>query len=322
MPEVFVSYARKDKALAEELVAFLGEAGIDCWWDHDLVGGTSYRERIRAEIDAARAGIVIWSKDAARSDFVIDEADLCRQQGKLVSTLAPDFRSDAVPLGFRNAHHTPLASGADVVAALREKGVGGREIGAYALRAFDARIAGLGSSVATAARWPWALSGGVLGAAILYAAMQLLAPRQQADPMSAVDGIVYVGSDGLEALLMGVAQQGPRQIIVRRIETAFLDDRHQLLDTHALPKEFVLTSHGYNFSIPLDPPRAAAIRARGFVAVCWDLAFDRTSAPRRKGRLFAVRDIKTDRLASATFEPADIDTTQRIAAALKCELSS
>ena len=46
MTEVFLSYSRADRPVAEAIARELQQLGVDVWWDHDLLGGDDYRRRI------------------------------------------------------------------------------------------------------------------------------------------------------------------------------------------------------------------------------------------------------------------------------------
>ena len=56
------------------------------WWDADLPPHLSYGEVITAKIGKAKAAIVVWSKESAASEWVRAEADMARNQKKLVQT--------------------------------------------------------------------------------------------------------------------------------------------------------------------------------------------------------------------------------------------
>jgi hypothetical protein len=45
--DIFISYAREDRAVAQRLAQALEQKGITVWWDWDLIGGTNYRAKIR-----------------------------------------------------------------------------------------------------------------------------------------------------------------------------------------------------------------------------------------------------------------------------------
>ena len=166
MADIFVSYAKSDKTLVEELGAFLMECGYTVWWDTELIGGKDFREEIHRQIDSATAVIVVWSKHSRRSDFVIDEADVARRQNKLISTLATDLTSDGVPLGFRTAHHVPVQDAEGLLLALGQKGLSAtKPVSAYVLRLFKQRLGVIAGS--RRYRAPALLA--LLGAAVLGA---------------------------------------------------------------------------------------------------------------------------------------------------------
>ena len=84
MSGVFVSYARSDQALAKRVAARLEEAGHEVWWDQQLPAHQAYSDVIEQKLRAARAVVVLWSKEAAISQWVRAEADVARGAGTLV----------------------------------------------------------------------------------------------------------------------------------------------------------------------------------------------------------------------------------------------
>ncbi|MFO0041124.1 MAG: toll/interleukin-1 receptor domain-containing protein, partial [Pseudomonadota bacterium] len=95
---VFLSYSRADQALAQRLAATLQQAGFEVWWDTLIEGGEAFAKSIEAALEASDAVIVLWSKTAAASDWVLDEAARARDLKKLVP-LGIDGTDP--PLGFR-----------------------------------------------------------------------------------------------------------------------------------------------------------------------------------------------------------------------------
>lgn len=95
---VFLSYSRADQALAQRLAAALQQAGFEVWWDTLIEGGAAFARSIEAALEASDAVIVLWSKTAAASDWVLDEAARARDLKKLVP-LGVDGTDP--PLGFR-----------------------------------------------------------------------------------------------------------------------------------------------------------------------------------------------------------------------------
>jgi adenylate cyclase len=84
MSEIFISYARGEARTAEAVAGALRALGYDVWRDDALPPHRGYAEVIEERIDAAKAVLVLWSADAAKSQWVRSEADRGRAQGKLV----------------------------------------------------------------------------------------------------------------------------------------------------------------------------------------------------------------------------------------------
>ncbi len=83
-PEIFISYARSSVGVARQVADALRQAGYRIWWDDDLPAHRAYSEVIEERLNAAKAVVVIWSADAAKSEWVRAEADSARQARKLV----------------------------------------------------------------------------------------------------------------------------------------------------------------------------------------------------------------------------------------------
>lgn len=101
MADVFVSYAREDRAQVARLAAALDQTGLSVWWDRRLVGGDAFAEEIERELEGAGAVIVAWSNAGSRSRWVRDEAEFAAQAGKLVCV---SIDGSLPPLGFRQFH--------------------------------------------------------------------------------------------------------------------------------------------------------------------------------------------------------------------------
>src|SRR6185436_1792957 len=86
MVDVFISYSRTDLAAVTRLAEAVEREGYDVWWDADLPPHLSYGDVITDKIGMAKAAIVVWSKDSAASQWVRAEADMARNQAKLVQT--------------------------------------------------------------------------------------------------------------------------------------------------------------------------------------------------------------------------------------------
>jgi adenylate cyclase len=84
MSEVFISYARSTEAQAKRIAEALRGLGYGVWRDDELPAHRSYAEVIEERLKAAKAVVVVWSAEAARSEWVQSEADRARTDRKLV----------------------------------------------------------------------------------------------------------------------------------------------------------------------------------------------------------------------------------------------
>lgn len=98
MADIFVSYARADKAFVERLVGTLEGTGSSLWWDREIVGGAEFAKTIEQEMAAARIVLVVWSPSSLESAWVKDEAGYGLAKGKLVPICLGGAEP---PLGFR-----------------------------------------------------------------------------------------------------------------------------------------------------------------------------------------------------------------------------
>lgn len=86
MVDVFISYSRADQEKVGMLARMIASEGYQVWWDADLPPHMSYGDVITAKIGAAKAAVVVWSETAAKSEWVRAEADVARNQKKLIQT--------------------------------------------------------------------------------------------------------------------------------------------------------------------------------------------------------------------------------------------
>lgn len=100
-PRVWIVYAREDEAHARALLDRLKHDGIEVSWDRDLLPGVDYDEEIERQIKARAKVVAIWSVDALQSRFVLDEATLALEMGKLVPVHVTGYDVTRLPLRFR-----------------------------------------------------------------------------------------------------------------------------------------------------------------------------------------------------------------------------
>src|SRR5579863_2429677 len=76
MYDVFISYASKDKTMADAVCARLESAGIRCWIaPRDIVPGTSYGEAIIKAIQKAKVMVLVFSSNANSSAHIPKEVE-------------------------------------------------------------------------------------------------------------------------------------------------------------------------------------------------------------------------------------------------------
>ncbi len=97
MSDIFISYARKDRARAQVVARTLEHHGYSVWWDRNIPPGKTFDEVIQEALNAARCIIVLWSATSVRSDWVKEEASEGQRRGVLVPVLIDEV---PIPLGF------------------------------------------------------------------------------------------------------------------------------------------------------------------------------------------------------------------------------
>ncbi|HLI18070.1 MAG TPA: TIR domain-containing protein [Rhodanobacteraceae bacterium] len=105
MADVFISYARADKARVAPLVAAIEAKGWSVWWDPEISPGQEFDDQIDAEIDAAKAVLVIWTPTSVASRWVRGEAREAAERGILVPVR---FEQARLPMDVRAIHTTDL----------------------------------------------------------------------------------------------------------------------------------------------------------------------------------------------------------------------
>ena len=106
MSDVFISYARSTAAQAEQIAEALRALGYGVWRDDELPAHKPYVEVIEERLAAAKAVLVIWSAEAAKSEWVQSEADRARNDRKLVQVR---IDGAALPMPFDRIQCADLA---------------------------------------------------------------------------------------------------------------------------------------------------------------------------------------------------------------------
>jgi adenylate cyclase len=84
MSEVFISYARADEPRAQMVCEALRSDRYRVWRDDELPAHRTYADVIEERLKSAQAVVVLWSAEAAKSQWVRAEADTARSAGTLV----------------------------------------------------------------------------------------------------------------------------------------------------------------------------------------------------------------------------------------------
>ena len=108
MADVFVSYKKDDRAVAERLVKALNASGRQVWWDDALSPNEAWDAMIEKEIAAARAVIVLWSPRSVQSDWVRSEAHYAQDHHKLIPVM---IEPCSIPLAFMLRQAVDLSTG-------------------------------------------------------------------------------------------------------------------------------------------------------------------------------------------------------------------
>lgn len=107
MPDVFISYSRKDRPVAEAIAAQLTQLGLDVWWDRDLLAGEDYRKKTARVIGKVAVAIVVWSRRSIDSQWVVGEASAARER-KILLPVSIDGVTP--PLDFRSFNTIDMSS--------------------------------------------------------------------------------------------------------------------------------------------------------------------------------------------------------------------
>jgi len=103
--DIFVSYSRSDKSRVAPLVAALEAQGWSVWWDPEITPGDEFDALIGAELETARAVVVVWTPFSVDSRWVKGEARDGADRGVLVPVR---FDNARLPIDVRAIHTTEL----------------------------------------------------------------------------------------------------------------------------------------------------------------------------------------------------------------------
>ncbi len=104
--DIFLSYARHDRASARIFAESFAAEGFKVWWDASLHSGETFDEVIEQNLRDSKAVVVLWSPRSVASRWVRSEATLADRRHKLVpAIIEPCDR----PIAFELTHTAELA---------------------------------------------------------------------------------------------------------------------------------------------------------------------------------------------------------------------
>ncbi len=110
MADVFISYARVDKARVAPIVAAIEAQGWTVWWDPEIAAGQLFDDQIETQLAAPRCVLVVWTPTSVASRWVRGEAREAADRGILVPVRFDEAR---LPMDVRALHTTDLDKWAD-----------------------------------------------------------------------------------------------------------------------------------------------------------------------------------------------------------------
>lgn len=217
MVDVFISYSRINQAQVALLAEAIEHEGYSVWWDKELPPHLSYGDVITEKIAQAKAAVVVWSRDAAKSEWVRAEADMARNQKKLVQTALDDVMP---PLPFNQIQYAEIGdwqgepdhSGWRKVKASLADLCGARAAStappAPPPPRYQAPATERGPAATASSRWPlWA--GGALAAVLLLVAGGWLVGGREAEQAGPPDIEREQGSDDVDKFALGATVSDP-----------------------------------------------------------------------------------------------------------------
>ncbi len=94
--DIFLSYCRADRPLAERFVSTAAARGIEVWFDEEIEAGEDWREKIVDALGAAKALVILFSDHSNASRQLIKELALA---DNLQKPIVPVLVSDCEPKG-------------------------------------------------------------------------------------------------------------------------------------------------------------------------------------------------------------------------------
>jgi hypothetical protein len=108
-PDVFLSYKREEKEIAQQIAEYLTTKGYEIWWDAALLAGEDFARVVHTEVRKAKAVVVLWSRRAVQSHWVKMEASIAAERGTLINAVIDDLPFEEIPGAFSHLQAVRLA---------------------------------------------------------------------------------------------------------------------------------------------------------------------------------------------------------------------
>ncbi|SRR6266542_4713357 len=84
-PQIFISYARSDKNIAEQLTRFFEQQGYSVWIDYKMIKvGSDWQSELENALRKADVFVIVLSDEAVRSNWINAEIGYALGQKKLI----------------------------------------------------------------------------------------------------------------------------------------------------------------------------------------------------------------------------------------------
>lgn len=108
--KVFITYSKKDQALADKVVAALEDAGLNAWYDkYEIMPGENWAEKLAKGLRESDAMVVLLTPDALDSDLVRANIDFALSGSAYSQRLIPvlvgepgELPADKIPWIFKH----------------------------------------------------------------------------------------------------------------------------------------------------------------------------------------------------------------------------
>jgi formylglycine-generating enzyme required for sulfatase activity len=105
MADIFLSYAREDRARVVPLAEYLMAQGWTVWWDPKIRTGQEWADVIERELDQAKCVVVVWSQASVGNGWVRKEA---RRGLKREILMPARIENVEIPLEFEDVQAADL----------------------------------------------------------------------------------------------------------------------------------------------------------------------------------------------------------------------